>query len=118
MPESQPQTCNFIKKRLWHRCFLRTPFLQETSDGCFWIFCTYFRKQFWMAASVHFPLIYFGIKYDDHIFSLSFCQIVHTNSIFSSIDSLFNRLISFPWYFQIWFRQHEIFHSVNCSTST
>ena len=32
----------FIKKRLWHRCFpvnfaktLRTPFLQNTSDGCF-----------------------------------------------------------------------------------
>ena len=31
-----------LKKRLWHRCFpvnfvkfLRTPFLQNTSDGCF-----------------------------------------------------------------------------------
>ena len=34
----QPQDCNFIKNRLWHRCFpvnftkfLRTPFLQNTS---------------------------------------------------------------------------------------
>ena len=30
-----------IKKSLWHRCFfakcLRTPFLQNTSGGCFWI---------------------------------------------------------------------------------
>ena len=32
-----------LKKRLWHRCFsvnfakfLRTPFLQNTSGGCFW----------------------------------------------------------------------------------
>ena len=32
-----------LKKRLWHRCFhvnfvnfLREPFLQNTSDGCFW----------------------------------------------------------------------------------
>ena len=38
MPESQ--ACNFIKERLWHRCFpvnfakfLRTPFLQNTSDS-------------------------------------------------------------------------------------
>ena len=36
------EACNFIKKRLWHRCFpvnfvkfLRTPFLQNTSGGCF-----------------------------------------------------------------------------------
>ena len=36
------KTCNFIKKRLQHRCFpvkiarfLRTPFLHNTSDGCF-----------------------------------------------------------------------------------
>ena len=30
---------NFIKKRLQHRCFLKflkTPFLQNTSGGCFW----------------------------------------------------------------------------------
>ena len=33
-----------LKKSLWHRCFpvnfakfLRTPFLQNTSGGCFWI---------------------------------------------------------------------------------
>ena len=37
-----PQACNFIKKRLWHRCFpvnfakfLRTPFSQDTSGGFF-----------------------------------------------------------------------------------
>ena len=36
------KTCNFIKKKLRHRCFpvnivkfLRTPFLQNTSGGCF-----------------------------------------------------------------------------------
>ena len=34
-----------LKKRLWHTCFpanfvkfLRTPFLQSTSGGCFWFF--------------------------------------------------------------------------------
>ena len=39
------QICNFIKKRLQHRCFLvkfakflRTPFVKSTSGGCFWIF--------------------------------------------------------------------------------
>ena len=37
------QACNFIKKRLQHRCFsvkfaksLRASFLQNTSGGCFW----------------------------------------------------------------------------------
>ena len=41
------KVCNFVKKRLQHRCFskniakfLRTPFLQNTSDGCF----CYFKK--------------------------------------------------------------------------
>ena len=36
--ENWPKACNFIKKRLWHRCFpgnfakfSRTPFLQNTS---------------------------------------------------------------------------------------
>ena len=36
--------CNFIKKSLQHRCFpvklakiFRTPFLQSTTGGCFWI---------------------------------------------------------------------------------
>ena len=40
----QASTCNFIKKRLWHRCFpvncarfLRTPFLREHIRGFFWI---------------------------------------------------------------------------------
>ena len=37
------KACNFIKKRLQHRCFpvniaklLRTPFSQNTSGGCFY----------------------------------------------------------------------------------
>ena len=37
-PSNLPQACNFIKKRLWHRCspvnfakILRTPFLQNSS---------------------------------------------------------------------------------------
>ena len=41
---ASPQACNLIKKRLQHRCFpmkyakfLRTPFLQKTSGGCFFI---------------------------------------------------------------------------------
>ena len=36
---------NFLKKSLWHRCFpvkfaksLRTPFLQNTHGGCFWLY--------------------------------------------------------------------------------
>ena len=40
-----------LKKRLWHRCFpvnfakfLRTPFLQNTSGGCFWILLFTFAK--------------------------------------------------------------------------
>ena len=43
-----PQACNFIKKRLQHRCFpvklakfLRTPFLKNTSGGCFCTYCTH-----------------------------------------------------------------------------
>ena len=42
--ESLFQACNFIKKRLQHRCFpvkfvkfTKTPFLQNNSSGCFWI---------------------------------------------------------------------------------
>ena len=38
----RPEACNFSKKRLWRRCFpvnfakfIRTPFLQNTSGGCF-----------------------------------------------------------------------------------
>ena len=38
-----PQACNFIKERLQYRCFseiyakfLRTPFSQNASGGCFW----------------------------------------------------------------------------------
>ena len=38
-----PRPATLLKKRLWHRCFpvnfakfLRIPFLQNTSDGCFW----------------------------------------------------------------------------------
>ena len=33
------QACNFIKKRLQHRCFLvkLAPFLQNTSGGCFYL---------------------------------------------------------------------------------
>ena len=41
--ESGLKVCNFIKKRLQHRCFpvniakfLRTAFSQNTSSGCFW----------------------------------------------------------------------------------
>ena len=43
--QNRCQACNFIKKRLQHRCFpmkftksLRTPFFTEHlySDGCFW----------------------------------------------------------------------------------
>ena len=37
-----PRACNFIKKKIQHRCFtvkfakfLRAPFLQNTSGGCF-----------------------------------------------------------------------------------
>ena len=40
------KTCNFIKKRLQHRCFpvnitkfLRAAFLQNTSGGCFCFVC-------------------------------------------------------------------------------
>ena len=39
---ASPQACNFIKKKMQHRCFtvkfakfLRAPFLQNTSGGCF-----------------------------------------------------------------------------------
>ena len=39
---SRPEPATLLKKRLWHRCFpvnfakfLRTPFLQNTSGGCF-----------------------------------------------------------------------------------
>ena len=49
--------CIFVKKRLQHLCFpltfakfLRTPFLQNTSGGCFWVsyrnLLCYFKKDF------------------------------------------------------------------------
>ena len=47
------QACNFIKKRLQHRCFsvkfaksLRTSFLQNTSGGCF---CKYRMNSLFIA---------------------------------------------------------------------
>ena len=71
-----------LKKGLWHRCFpvnfvkfLRTPFLQNTTGGCFWIFWIfnplsyipgrreknnlnfYFRTSLWCLK--RFKLIYF-----------------------------------------------------------
>ena len=57
---SVAQAYNFIlKKRLWRRCFpvnfgklLRTPFLQNTSGGCF---CTFFFKKK-KLVSVYEPL--------------------------------------------------------------
>ena len=46
--EGRPAT--LLKKRLWHSCFpvnftkfLRTPFLQNTSDGCFYSFLFFFK---------------------------------------------------------------------------
>ena len=43
------KACNFIKKRVQHRCFpfkfekfLRTPFSQNTHGGCFWRFSLHF----------------------------------------------------------------------------
>ena len=46
---------SLLKKRLWHRCFsvdfakfLRTPFLQNTSGGCFWM-KQKFKNPFWLT---------------------------------------------------------------------
>ena len=40
-----PMPASLLQKRLWHRCFpvnfakfLRTPFLKNTSGGCFWLY--------------------------------------------------------------------------------
>ena len=46
----QADSCNFLKKRLWHSCFsanftkfLTAPFLQNTYGGCLWkVWLTYF----------------------------------------------------------------------------
>ena len=57
-----------LKKRLWHRCFpvnfakfLRTPFLQNTYGGCFWIILVVviitiivLKKYFTNMRKVHF----------------------------------------------------------------
>ena len=49
LQDSGLRTATLLKKRLWHRCFpvnfvkfLRTPFLQNTSSGCFSNFTLYF----------------------------------------------------------------------------
>ena len=46
-----------LKKRFWHRCFpvnfvtfLRTPFLQKTSGGCFCILFSSIEKTYFMTA--------------------------------------------------------------------
>ena len=52
----RPRPSTLLNKRLWHRCFpvnfvkfLRTPFLQNTSGGCFWILI---KTSFWVDVLV------------------------------------------------------------------
>ena len=46
------RACNFIKKKLQHRRFpaklekLRALFLQNTSGGCFWNYCSFFTLKY------------------------------------------------------------------------
>ena len=46
------RACNFIKKKLQNRCFpgklekLRALFLQNTSGGCFWNYCSFFTLKY------------------------------------------------------------------------
>ena len=62
---SDIKDCNFNKKRLWHRCFpvnfakfLRTPFLLNTSGGCF-LHILLFLERFRGIIRI-FPKIYDG----------------------------------------------------------
>ena len=66
------EACNFIKIRLWRRCFpmnfakfLRTPFLQSTSSGCF---CFYTRGSI-------------GLKWANYLYkSIFFMSLVSFNT--------------------------------------
>ena len=62
---SQPKACNFIKKRLWYRCFpvnfakfLRAPFLQNTS-GRLLFMMIFFKKTFLKLFKISLPKVYF-----------------------------------------------------------
>ena len=59
MPEPFLNTAGFALERLWHRCFpenfakfLRTPFLQNTSGGCFWIEIDFFIFFEWFGCNI------------------------------------------------------------------
>ena len=69
-----------FKKRDWHKCFtvnftkfLRTPFLQNTSSGCFWMVLEIFTSIF---CSIHMELT---------IHSFLFC---HSNGVFNKKEIL------------------------------
>ena len=53
----QASTCNFIKGKLWQRCFLvkflRTPFLQSTSGGCFCVLTKQANKHLNFLLTTH-----------------------------------------------------------------
>ena len=69
---ADPQPTTLLKKRLRYTCFpfvkfLRTPFLQNTSGGCF---CVWWKKKIYQKLfSSHFPIFQ---KFSFHFF---FCRV-------------------------------------------
>ena len=64
--QSQPKACNFIKKRLWYRCFpvnfakfLSAPFLQNTSGRLLFMMIFFFLKTFLKLFKISLPKVYF-----------------------------------------------------------
>ena len=91
------QTCNFINKKLHHRCFsvkfaksLRASFLQSTSGGCFWkylmnsLFIAYENDEschsvvstYWLSRTYFIYCACFVSFYFFHLF-LFFCGFYH-----------------------------------------
>ena len=58
--EAVVQSATLLKKRLWHRCFpvnfakfLRAPFLQDTSGGCFWVYFNFVNSYDFLMKKLH-----------------------------------------------------------------
>ena len=81
----QASDCNFIKKRLRHKCFLvnsakflRTPFLWNTSGGCFWfqvyhVSCTdHFARS--MSGNILCFYWYYNVSFFARIIYFKYCK--------------------------------------------
>ena len=81
--ELQAETCSFLKKILWHRCFplnfakfLRTPFLQNTSGRL--LLCMVYKSRVCFilnSLTTNIPRVF---SFSGTAFTDTFCSVYHT----------------------------------------